>query len=408
MNVATNTLAGRPVELLGCADLLDRAVLDHCHALSERHRLDLVVGHVDSRDAQPFVQVGELGAHRDAQLRVEVRERLVHEVGRGLADDGAPHGDALALAARQLTWLTVEILGEPEHGRCGLHSLSQLRLGGTADLQCETEVVAHRHVRVERVVLEDHRHVAVAGGCPGHVAVADQDPALCCLLEPGDHPKQRRLPAARRPDEHHELAGQHGQVDVADRSGAVRVHLGDALEDDRSHGHLMPLGERFTHVMPDSAPFGETLASTWWRFLTETSRNEQYHGCGEPNEPAREPADGDPADAGGRRRRHDRSARHPARRQRGDRPPRPRCAAAVRCRPADAWRCRGHPGARAALSGPRVTARSGEACDRESGRVAHRVGRHGLPGRRVHDTASGRPARRCRHHRCHELAAGRH
>ena len=239
--------------------LLNPAVLDHCDALSERHGLDLVVGHVDGSDSQPLVQVGQLGSHRDTQLRIEVRERLVHEIGRWLADDGAAHRNTLSLATRQLPWFAVEVLGEPEHGRCGLHPLSQLHLGGTADLQCEAEVVAHRHVRVERVVLEDHRHVAVARCCSRHVPVADQDAALCCLLEPGDHAQQRRLPAAGRPDEHHELAGKHGQVDVPDRSGAVREHLGDALEDDRSHGHLMPVDERFTHVMPDSAAFGREV-----------------------------------------------------------------------------------------------------------------------------------------------------
>jgi hypothetical protein len=41
----------------------------------------------------------DLGAHVDAQLGVEVRQRLVEQEDLGLADDGAAHGDALALAA---------------------------------------------------------------------------------------------------------------------------------------------------------------------------------------------------------------------------------------------------------------------------------------------------------------------
>ena len=44
----------------------------------------------------------DLGAHLEAQLGVEVRERLVHQHQRRLDDDGAGDGDALLLAAGEL------------------------------------------------------------------------------------------------------------------------------------------------------------------------------------------------------------------------------------------------------------------------------------------------------------------
>ena len=43
----------------------------------------------------------DLAAHADAQLGVEVGERLVEQEHLGIAHDGAAHGDALALAARE-------------------------------------------------------------------------------------------------------------------------------------------------------------------------------------------------------------------------------------------------------------------------------------------------------------------
>jgi hypothetical protein len=43
----------------------------------------------------------DLDPHLDAQLGVEVRERLVEQEHLRLAHDGAPDGDALALAARE-------------------------------------------------------------------------------------------------------------------------------------------------------------------------------------------------------------------------------------------------------------------------------------------------------------------
>jgi hypothetical protein len=60
------------------------------------------VRHVDRRRAEAFLELEDLRARRDAELRVEVRERLVHQKRRRLAHDRAPEGDALALAAGEL------------------------------------------------------------------------------------------------------------------------------------------------------------------------------------------------------------------------------------------------------------------------------------------------------------------
>ena len=84
---------------------------------AHRHGLDLVVGDVDDRRPEPLVEAGDLGAGLDAQLGVEVRERLVHEEDRGLADDRPAERDALALAAGQLLRLAIEELLEAEDVR---------------------------------------------------------------------------------------------------------------------------------------------------------------------------------------------------------------------------------------------------------------------------------------------------
>ena len=48
-----------------------------------------------------------------------------------------------------------------------------LLLGNLAQLEAEGQVVVDRHVRVERVALEDHGHVAVLGGDLVDHALAD-------------------------------------------------------------------------------------------------------------------------------------------------------------------------------------------------------------------------------------------
>ena len=99
------------VENLRTVALQDAAVAHHRDALSERHRLRLVVGDVHGRDAEPLMQLRERRAHADAELRVEVRERLVEQERLRLADDRAAHRDALPLAARQLRRPPLEQIG---------------------------------------------------------------------------------------------------------------------------------------------------------------------------------------------------------------------------------------------------------------------------------------------------------
>ena len=165
------------VEGLRGADLLEDALVHDRDPRAHRHRLDLVVGDVDDGRLEPLVEAGDLGAGLDAQLGVEVGERLVHQEDRGLADDGATERDALALAAGELLRLAVEELVELDGLGRLLDAALDLRLGDLAQLQAEREVLADRHVRVERVALEDHRDVAILRRDVVDDAVADPEGA---------------------------------------------------------------------------------------------------------------------------------------------------------------------------------------------------------------------------------------
>src|SRR5205807_5829455 len=109
----------------------------------------------DGRRPQLPLQARDLRPHLHPQLGVEIRERLVEEEDRGLAHDRAAYRDALALAAGELLRLAVEILAETEDRRGLADQARHLGRRRLADLEPELEVLAHRHVRVERVALED-------------------------------------------------------------------------------------------------------------------------------------------------------------------------------------------------------------------------------------------------------------
>jgi hypothetical protein len=100
---------GVAVKLHRRADLLDPALGHDDDPVGEAHRLHLVVGDEDEGGAEARVKVLQFGAQLGAQFGVEVRQRLVEEEHGRLAHDGAAHGDALALPARERAGLAVEI-----------------------------------------------------------------------------------------------------------------------------------------------------------------------------------------------------------------------------------------------------------------------------------------------------------
>ena len=171
------------VEVERRADLLDPAVVHDDDLVGHGHRLDLVVGDVDRGGLQPLVQVLDLGAHRDAQLGVEVRQRLVEQEHLRVAHDRAAHRHALALAARELARIAVEQVGEPEDLGRRPHPRGDLGLRRVLQHQREGHVVGDRQVRVERVVLEHHRDVALLRRQVVHHPVADHDLARGHVLE---------------------------------------------------------------------------------------------------------------------------------------------------------------------------------------------------------------------------------
>jgi hypothetical protein len=87
------------VDLSRGVELLQHAVAQDGDTAAHGHGLDLVMSHVDDRRLEAAVKLDELGAGLDAQLGVEIRERLVHEEDLRLAYDGAAKRHALALAA---------------------------------------------------------------------------------------------------------------------------------------------------------------------------------------------------------------------------------------------------------------------------------------------------------------------
>ncbi|MCY1239821.1 hypothetical protein D9M72_526360 [compost metagenome] len=183
------------------------------------------------------MQLLDLGAHLRAQLRIEVRQRLVEQEDIRLAHDGAAHGDALALAAGKLRRPAFQQMAEIENGSRLVDTRLDVFGRAPGDLQRKAHVFGNRHMRIKRIGLEDHGDVAGARRQVVDLASADLDGSVADVLEAGDHAQRRRLATAGRADKRDELAVLDLEVDaVNDLEGAVA--LDQFPEGDRSHERL--------------------------------------------------------------------------------------------------------------------------------------------------------------------------
>ena len=114
-----------------------------------------------------------------------------------------------------------------------------LVLGDAAEAQRETHVPLDAHMRIERVVLEDHRDVAILRRVEIDDPVADADLAVGNVLEAGDHAQQGRFAAAGRSDQGDEFAVLDVDIDAVQDFG-VPVGFAQIPDDDTGHADASP------------------------------------------------------------------------------------------------------------------------------------------------------------------------
>ena len=244
------------VEDLGIAELLVVALVHHGDPIGHRHRLLLVVGHVDERDPDLLLDPLELDLHLLAELEVEGAERLVEEEDRRPVDQGPGEGDPLRLAAGDLGRLARLKAGQLDELEHLGHAALDLGALDALPAQPERDVLEDRQVREQGVVLEDRVHVPLERRKPRHVLALELDQAAGRLLEPADHPERGRLAAAGRAEEAEELAVTDLEVDLVDRHLVAEL-LDDIDETDVDLRHRVLPQHGVASDRPRSAGLGD-------------------------------------------------------------------------------------------------------------------------------------------------------
>jgi hypothetical protein len=116
-----------------------------------------------------------------------------------------------------------------EHGAGALPSL---RGALAAQPQPELDVLERGQMRKQAIRLKDHAHVPVIRRYVRDVLPADQHAAGVGVLETSEDPQCGGLAAARRPEQRHELARRHVEVEAVERPNAAEA-AAQAIQPDR-------------------------------------------------------------------------------------------------------------------------------------------------------------------------------
>jgi len=206
----------------------------HRDAVGDGERLLLIVRYVERRDAELFLQLADLAAHLDAELGVEIGERLVEQQHLGLDDEAAGDRDALELAARELMRPALLVALEMDEGESARHPLADLGGRHASRLQAVGDVAGDGVVGENRVVLEHHAGVAPVRRQPVDARRTEMNAAGIELAESRDHAQKRGLAAPGGTEQGEELA-----VGDIERDAAHGVHGAEAAVDrgDADGGH---------------------------------------------------------------------------------------------------------------------------------------------------------------------------
>ena len=216
---------GLPIDLLRGPDLIHETVLHDDDAVSQRHGLGLVMGHVHKGGVNALAQLDDLSPHLITKLRVQIRQRLVHQEDLGITHHRAANGHPLPLASGKGLGLAFQVLGNVQDLSDLIHLLINHVLRDLLQLQGKPKIIPDCHMRIESVALENHRDVPVLRlHVINHLAVYQKLTARD-ILQSRDHPESGRFPAAGRTHQHYEFLVLDLYIHVMYSSHASAIDL---------------------------------------------------------------------------------------------------------------------------------------------------------------------------------------
>ena len=215
------------------------------------------MGHEDHGLGRALPYAQELRLHQAAGLGVECAERLVHQQDFRIEGERARDRGALLHAAGQLRGIAVLEAVEADEIDERLRARLACVTRQPHSLETVKNVAAHRFPGKQREML---KHDATIRARRAHRLALDRDRAGLDREKAADQVQQRRLPAARWPEQGDEFAGTHIERDLLERehrpSARRAVDVAHALDDDlrRCHATLRSRSSMNPQVPASSPP----------------------------------------------------------------------------------------------------------------------------------------------------------
>src|SRR5262245_63533728 len=175
------------------------------------------------------------------QLGVEVRQRLVQKQQLWAYHERPSQSYALLLPAGKLIDTSVAESGELYLFKRCLHAVTRLFTRDFANLKSECDVLRHRQMGKQRVVLEDEADVATIWRIVCNVDVVEKNSSARWLFKSRDHPERRGLSATGRAQKREEFTVVDFQIDRVHYLAGTREGLGQGLQRQSSHRPPLPL-----------------------------------------------------------------------------------------------------------------------------------------------------------------------
>jgi len=155
--------------------------------------------HIKESDPHLLLEVLQLDLHLFAQLEIERAERFIQEQHARLVDQRPRQSDPLLLPTRQLRRSPLADRRQADQRQGLLDAALALCLWYSFHLQAKGDILRHRQVWKQGIVLKDHVRRPPVRGHAGHGPPIDQHVAMGRDLKAGDHAQDRRLATPARP-----------------------------------------------------------------------------------------------------------------------------------------------------------------------------------------------------------------
>jgi len=237
--VGNKGILGLVINIFGCADLLDLALVHDDDGIAHCEGLFLIVGYIYERDADLLLDSLEFVLHLLAELEVEGAQRLVEKKDAGMVYQRTCDGNTLLLAAGEGSDLALGIIGQADQLKHTHYAVFDLGLGHLADAEAECNVVKNVHVGEKGIALEDRIYLALIGGQVVDLFSIKIDHTGAGRFKAANNAQSSGLAAAGRTKQCYEFLVPYVQIYIVKNYFAT-VILMDIFQVDKLFGHILP------------------------------------------------------------------------------------------------------------------------------------------------------------------------